>query len=195
MKRIGDIDIDVKPNFNKEVFGWTRASIYDAENMELRAHPVGVHPQNIPVDLVSGLSAIPYNLADEEFSFCKIDFLSLGVYEKVANREELDRFISTEPDWGMLLDPELQVKLFQLHKHCDLLDEFKPSCLMDVAELLALVRPGKDQLLPLYRKNRVMLADILWEDSGGAYQFKKSHAVCYAMVIQVQLHLFSEGRY
>ena len=194
MKRIGDIDIDVKPNFDKSVFGWTRASIYDSENLELRAHPVGVHPQSIPIDAITGLSAIPYNLADDEFGYCKIDFLTLSIYEKVKDREELDYFVNNDPDWSLLLNPELQLKLFQLHKHGALLDELKPTCLMDVAEILALVRPGKERLIPLYKKNRNMMSDVLWEDTGGGYQFKKSHAICYALVVQVQLHLFANGR-
>jgi DNA polymerase III alpha subunit len=191
LKRIGDIDIDVKPTFNSEVFNWTRASIYDQEKMELKPHPVGYHPQEIPQFL--NLSAIPYEQAEDE-GFAKVDFLTLNLYAHVLDRAELVKFVNTEPDWDLLLDKNVQPKLFQLHKHGELLDSLKPKSINDIAELLALVRPGKRKLLGLYEKSKELVEDMLWEDSGNGYHFKKSHAICYAMVIQVQLHLFKTGK-
>lgn len=191
LKRIGDIDIDVKPTFNATMFNWTRASIYDQEKMELKAHPVGFHPQEISQFL--DLSAIPYEQA-EDLGFAKVDFLTLNLYAQVLDRAELIKFVNTEPDWGLLQDKTIQPKLFQLHKHGELLDSLKPTSINDIAELLALVRPGKRKLLGLYEKSKELVEDMLWEDSGNGYHFKKSHAICYAMVIQVQLHLFKTGR-
>lgn len=191
LKKIGDIDIDVKSTFDASVFGWTRASIYDSDKQELKAHPVGFHPQEIPT--YSTVSAIPYEQA-EELGYAKVDFLTLNLYNTVMDRSELHQFVNTEPDWSLLLDKSVQLKLFQLHKHGELLDLLQPKSISDVAELLALVRPGKRKLLGLYQKSKEFVEDLLWEDSGGGYHFKKSHAICYAMVIQVQLHLFKLGR-
>jgi DNA polymerase III alpha subunit len=191
--KIGDIDIDVKPGFDVAFLKWTRASIYDDDKQVIQPHPVGYHPQTIPKDPSTELSAIPYEQA-EELGYAKVDFLSLNVYDKVRDREELARFVANEPDWALLLDPEVQPKLFQLHKHGEVLNTLKPKSVQQVAEVLALVRPGKSKLMGLYQKSPELVQDLLWESSGSGFQFKKSHAICYAMVIQVQLHLFMLGR-
>lgn len=193
MKTIGDIDIDVKSSFERSVFGWTRASIYEAEKQILKPHPVGCHPQQIAVDPVTKLAALPYENA-EAAGYAKVDFLTLNIYDRVTDRAELLKFISEEPDWSMLQDEEVQPKLFQLHGHGEILKQLKPSCLSDVADILALVRPGKMKLIGLYSKSKDLAHDVLWEVSSTGYQFKKSHAYSYAMVIQVQLHLIKQGR-
>lgn len=191
--KIGDIDIDVKSTFDPSFLNWAPASIYDAGKQQLKAHPVGVHPQSIPIDPLTSFSAIPYDVA-EEHGYAKVDFLTLNIYDKVENREELDRFLSEEPDWGLLLDKGVQPKLFQLHNHGEILDTIQPKSVDDVARVLAIVRPGKRKLLGLMQKSKELVDDLLWEDSGVGYQFKKSHAICYAMVIKVQLHLIKLGR-
>lgn len=191
--KIGDIDIDVKSSFDPSFTRWIPASVYDEEKQTLKAHPVGMHPQKIPVDPLTGLSAIPYDRA-EEFGYAKVDFLTLYLYDKVLDRAELSQFLNTEPDWSLLQDQHVQPKLFQLHKHGEILNLLKPNCIEDIACILALVRPGKRQLIGLYQKSKHLAEDVLWEDSGSGYQFKKSHAICYAMVIQVQLHLIQLGR-
>lgn len=191
--KIGDIDIDVKSTFDPTFTGWVKAAIYDDENEVMKSHPVGYHPQEIPIDPLTGNSAIPYDRA-EELGYAKVDFLTLNLYDRVTDRRELERFLNEEPDWDLLLDPTIQVKLFQLHKHGDIINLLKPRSVEELACILALVRPGKKQLIGLYQKSKVLVEDVLWEDSGTGYQFKKSHAICYAMVIQVQLHLFKLGR-
>ena len=80
------------------------------------------------------------------------------------------------------------------HKHGEVLNTLKPKSIQQVADVLALVRPGKSKLMGLYQKSPELVEDLLWESSGSGFQFKKSHAICYAMVIQVQLHLFMLGR-
>ena len=67
-----DIDIDFKTDFNPlTIVKWTKAM--NVVNDEIRAHPCGYYPQNIPVDVLTGLSAIPYKEA-EALGFFKIDF-------------------------------------------------------------------------------------------------------------------------
>lgn len=192
MLKIGDIDIDVKTDFDPiDYFPWTKASTVAVG--ELKPHPCGVHPQTIPIDPLTGLSAIPYELA-EEYDYTKIDFLHLNLYNKFKDRNEMLRYLSLEPDWNYLLLPQFQIKLFQLARHGAVLNELKPKSIQEVSEVLALIRPGKSGLLQLYKKDKNLVREVLWEDNGSGYYFKKSHATCYAMVLVLQLHLFELGR-
>ena len=186
-----DIDIDTPVSFRPEkYFPWTRASLIKDE--DIRPHTVGYYPQNIAVDDVTKLSAIPYEEA-EQLGYLKIDFLHLGVYSHFKSRDEIDALLDIEPDWGLLLVPSEQKKLFQLAKHGDLLDIVKPKSLDDLADCNALIRPGKKQLLKLYLSQKEATRRILYAKDERGYTFKKSHAIAYAMVIVLQLHLISAG--
>lgn len=184
---IGDIDIDVKPKFDASFFGWTPASTIDATG-KIKKHPVGYHPQTIPIDPISGFAAPQYQIA-EELGYVKIDFLTLNLYDDVQSREDLDLLMAQEPDWDMLLDDEIQPQLFQLARHGEILKQLAPKSVIELANVLALIRPGKQGLLQTYKKYPQLVSDILWEDSGTGYLFKKSHAVCYALVIVLQLNI------
>jgi DNA polymerase III alpha subunit len=186
-----DIDIDFPTSFNPEkLFPWVRASI--VKNDELSPHPCGVYPQFIPRDAITGLAAIPYKEA-EELGYYKIDFLHLGVYDNFQSREEIDALLEEEPDWNLLLDKSAQLKLFQLSKHGDILDTVKPTCIEELADVLALIRPGKKQLVKLYMTHRDVTRRTLYARDENGYSFKKSHAIAYALVIKLQLHLISAG--
>lgn len=186
-----DIDIDIPPSFNREMFPWVRASVI--REGSLTPHPCGIYPQNIPVDAVTGMSAVPYDAA-EEIGYFKIDFLHLNVYEHFKCRSEIEELISKEPDWTLLLVPSNQAKLFQLANHGELLLKLKPTSIMELADILALIRPGKRQLVPLYQKDKINARKILWSKGEEGYSFKKSHALGYAYVIILQLHLIEQGR-
>lgn len=186
-----DIDLDLQTSFKPTtLFPWTKASI--VSDGKLRPHPCGVHPQNIPMDPVTGLSAIPYEEAEAE-GYAKIDFLHLGVYDKFKSREEIEQLLELEPDWGLLTIPDEQKKLFQLSKHGDILSAVKPKSIEELADVLALIRPGKKQLVKLYIAQREATRRILYAKDETGYSFKKSHAIAYAMVIILQLHLISTG--
>ncbi len=190
MKPVGDIDIDVPPTFSAKIFPWAQASIV---KKELSPHPCGVYPQRIPVDPYSKLAAIPYEQA-EEVGYQKIDFLHLSVYQHFATQDEIESLLKKEPDWSLLELRSSHPKLFQPANHGDLLQELKPRSIEDLADVLALIRPAKKQLLGLYRKSRDMARQVIWEKNGGAYAFKKSHALGYALVIVLQLHLIEQNR-
>jgi DNA polymerase III alpha subunit len=186
-----DIDIDFPTSFKPEkVFPWTRASI--VKNGFLSPHPCGVYPQNIPQDCVTKLAAIPYEQA-EELGYAKVDMLHLGVYDYFESREEILELLKIDPDWGLLLIPTEQKKLFQLSNHGDVLNEVKPKSIEELADVLALIRPGKRQLAKLYKVDRAGTRRILYAKDESGYSFKKSHAIAYAMVIVLQLHLISTG--
>jgi len=60
-----DVDIDLKTDFDPldHFKTATRASMI--KQGDLAKHPAGVYFQHIPVDVVTGLSAIPYEEAEE----------------------------------------------------------------------------------------------------------------------------------
>lgn len=187
-----DIDIDCASSFKPEsVFPWTRASV--VRDDKLTPHPCGVYPQSIPVDPVTKLAAVPYSEA-EELGFFKIDFLHLNVYQHFSTRAEIDALIAKEPDWTLLQLPSTHPKLFQLANHGELLVKLRPSSIEELADVLALIRPGKRQLLGLYQKDKKMARLALWARDESGYAFKKSHALSYAFVVQLQLHLIEQGR-
>ena len=186
-----DVDIDFPTSFKPEgIFPWTRAS--RVHNGYLVPHTVGVYPQRVPQDHVTKLAAIPYQEA-EEAGYTKVDMLHLGVYDHFESREEIQALLKIEPDWGLLLIPSEQVKLFQLKLHGDVLNTVKPKNIEELADVLALIRPGKKQLAKLYTADRDATRRILYAKDENGYSFKKSHAIAYAMVIVLQLHLIATG--
>lgn len=186
-----DIDIDIPSSFDRSIFPWARATVI--RDGQMTSHPCGMHPQAIPVDPVSGLAAIPYEDA-EDIGYFKIDFLHLGVYSFFQTRDEIDALLKKDPDWSLLLVQSNHAKLFQLANHGELLMKLKPKSLLDLADVLALIRPGKRQLVPLYQKDKDMARKLLWAKGDEGYSFKKSHALGYAYVVWLQLHLIEQGR-
>jgi DNA polymerase III alpha subunit len=190
---IGDVDIDCAPTVDAPtVFNWTRAAV--VRDGLYTPHPCGVYPQQIPVDPITRLAAIPYDAA-EELGYFKIDFLHLNVYQHFKNRAEIDELIAKEPDWTLLQVPSNHHKLFQLANHGELLLKLKPTSIQELSDVMALIRPGKRQLVPLYQKSKEMARPIIWKkDDDTGYSFKKSHALSYAYVLLLQLHLIEQGR-
>ena len=195
-KNFGDIDIDTPPTFDASTMfpNWVRASL--VKDGRLAPHPSGYYPSNIPQDEITKLAAVPYNEA-EALGYSKIDFLHLGMYAYVKDRKDLEALVKTEPDWSLLLLPSVQGRLFQLSNHGVLLDQIKPQSIEDIADCLALIRPGKKDILPIYKKDKVVGRRMLWAKStdDDAYAFKKSHAISYSMVIILQLNLISSSRF
>jgi DNA polymerase III alpha subunit len=152
-----------------------------------------VYPQTIPVDPISGLAAIPYDAA-EELGFFKLDFLHLNVYQHFKTRVEIDELIDKEPDWTLLQVPSNHPKLFQLANHGELLMKLRPSNIIECSEVMALIRPAKRQLVPLYQKSKEMARPLIWKADDSGYSFKRSHALSYSYVLVLQLHLIEQSR-
>lgn len=188
-----DVDIDCDPRFKPyKIFPcWPRASIL--RDGKLTPHPCGVYPQKMAADPVTGLAAIPYEEA-EDLGYLKVDFLHLMVYQHFNTRAEIDALVKKDPDWSLLLVPSVQGKLFQLAKHGELLTKLKPKSIMELADIMALIRPGKRQFIGLYEKDRAAARRILYAKDETGYSFKKSHALAYSYVVVLQLHLIEQGR-
>lgn len=186
-----DVDIDMQTSFNPAaLFPWTRASL--VKNGDLAPHPCGVYPQCIPVDGVTKLAAIPYEEA-ELLNYTKLDFLHLSVYDHFTSKEEIDALLEVEPDWGLLLVQSEQKKLFQLSNHGDILTTVKPRSIEELADVLALIRPGKKQYAKLYAKDKAAVRRMLYAKDENGYSFKKAHSIAYSLVIVLQLHLIGAG--
>ena len=188
-----DVDIDVPPSFKPATIfpAWVRASILKDE--KLMAHPCGVYPQAMAADPVTGLAAIPYEEA-EDIGYLKVDFLHLNVYSHFKSRAEIEELLRKDPDWTLLRLPSTHEKLFQLSKHGELLMKLKPKSVLELADVMALIRPGKKQFIGLYEKEREAARRILYAKDETGYSFKKSHALAYSYVVWLQLHLIEQGR-
>jgi len=184
-----DIDIDfVDREQALKLFDHVVAS--RLEDQKTVKHNTGVYFHDVPVNAVTGLSAVPYDQA-EEHGYFKIDFLNVGIYKGIQNEAHLDRLMNTEPLWDLLLQDDFTDLLFHVNGHGSLLRQMKPSSIEELAMCLALIRPAKRHLVG---KTWTEIGQTIWEKpTNGDYYFKKAHAIAYAHVIVVQMNLICES--
>jgi len=184
-----DVDIDFPTDFDPLDYFETAVRASRVQNGELKKHNAGAYLQSIPQDKLTGLAAIPYDKA-EEMGYFKIDFLHLSFLDNFGSKDEIRTLLKQEPDWVLLQSPDVVSKLFQIHNHFDLVARVKPTSVQELADCIALIRPGKRYLLTAYIKNREVVRQELYRkpDDGRAY-YKKPHAIAYALTIVLQLHL------
>lgn len=188
-----DVDIDFPTDFDPLDYFETAVRASRVQNGELKKHNAGAYLQNIPKDKLTGLAAIPYDKA-QGLGYFKIDFLHLSFLDKFGSKNEIRALLKKEPDWLLLQSPAIVSKLFQIHNYFDLVSQVKPVSVQELADCIALIRPGKRYLLTAYLKARDIIRDELYRkpDDGRAY-FKKPHAIAYALTIVLQLHLIKGG--
>lgn len=181
-----DIDIDLKTTFNPdEHFSITHASMN--EHGELRKHPAGVYFQDIPKDKKTGLAAITYK-ESEDAGYTKIDFLHLSLLNDFNNKAEIRQLLKTEPDWSLLEDEEVVKTLFHIGNHGDLVKLIQPKSVLELSDILALMRPGKMKLLEEYMESPEKTRKELYTKRINS-DMRKSHTIPYALLIVLQLHL------
>lgn len=186
---MADIDLDLKPSFDPRVLFPQAVPASMVRDNDLSKHPCGHYFQNIPVDQVTGWSAIPYEQA-EEYGYFKIDFLHLSTLDYFESKKEIRALLKKQPDWSLLLHEEHVCKLFQISKHYNIVSQAKPQSIQELADIVALIRPNKRHLLKDYIKNKDRVRPQLYRQSGDdKSSFKKSHSLAYAMTIVLQLHL------
>lgn len=189
MKKLPDIDIDVADRMRAlGPLEYIEASRYDDKTRELVKHNVGVYFQDIPVDPMTNLSAIPYEEANDRGYF-KVDFLPLTLYKKVKDEEHLQELIDREPCWELLEYKVFVEQLDQIHNHFDIVSAYKPASIEELAMVIALIRPGKRHLAG---EDLEDIKDEIWKKSDDKYDFKRAHAIAYAQAIAVQLNLICE---
>lgn len=182
-----DIDIDVIDNkyVMRHLPTAKRASI--VENGVLKPHLVGIYLQDMPIDDITGLSAIPYNLA-ENYGYKKIDILNLGILSNFQSKKQIRKLLKKTPKWDMLCNDDVIAKLFHLNKHGDTLKKVRPTSVEELADVLALIRPNKKHLIDKYISDKKSTRKELYVKVD-ASDLRKSHAIPYALLIVLQLHL------
>ena len=186
-----DIDIDLQTAFVPErtFIDWVRAA--QIQNGQYKKHNVGMYPQGMAKDPITGFAAIPYKEA-EDLGYMKLDFLPVHVYDFFQSREEIEQLIELEPNWELLRSPSIVEKLFHIGNHFDIIDKVQPRSIQELADCLALIRPGKRNLLDHYIRDREKTRPLLYftdERFEDSYSFKRAHSISYAMIIVLQLHI------
>jgi DNA polymerase III alpha subunit len=187
-----DIDIDFSHRFQPDKVFPEAVPASMVKNDLLVRHNVGQYFQKMARDKVTGFAAIPYEEA-EVLGYFKVDFLKIGPLDCIESKQELRELIKQEPDWDILKDEKEVPKLFHIGKHYKLLQELNPHSVDDLADVLALVRPGKKHLINAYMQNKEAIRKELYDKSED-YCLKKSHAIAYALTIVMQMHLVSRGQ-
>jgi len=189
-KKDFDIDLDFSSSFNVNDSFPTAVHASMVQNEELKKHPAGAYLQAIPKDKITNLSAIPFKEA-EALGYFKVDFLHLNLLDIFNSKKEIQTLIKKEPDWTLLEDQETVEKLSQIHRHFDIVYRVKPTSILELADILALIRPSKRILLNAYINDKETTRKQLYKkpDDPKKYYFKKGHAISYSLNIVLQLHL------
>ena len=162
------------------------------DNGTFKKHNTGVYCHSIPYNPLTGTASIDYKSAEDRGYF-KIDFLNVTAYKDVKNEEQLTHLLNTEPLWDLLYEKEICDQLFHINGYHNLLAELKPTSIVELAMVLAMIRPGKKHLIPICKeKGFQSIKDKIWTKTEDSYFFKKAHAISYASVIVVQLNLICE---
>lgn len=186
-RRVFDIDIDVAPGLDRDKIG-TRAMVYNEEQEKILPHPSGVYLEPVPVDELTGLCAFDHKYGDDQ-GYLKVDILTNTTYGKFQTKSELLQAADKEPDWSLLLNERVVADLPHLPNHMDVLRRLRPQSVEDLADVLAIIRPGKIHLLDAYEANKESVRRELYRrSSNGKPYFKKSHAISYAVMIVAALN-------
>lgn len=190
MSQVFDIDIDVSNSTKTRVpvdIG-VRASAYCQGTKKFSPHPSGFYfkIQGPPIDPVTGRFPACYKRA-EELGFWKLDILTNRAYDGFSSKDELLACMEKEPDWGLLLNPKVVESLPHIGTHYDIVSRIMPRDVDTLADVLALIRPGKLKYVEDYVRDPGKVRENLYRrPKQGAY-FKKSHAYAYALMIKAIL--------
>jgi len=184
-----DVDIDMA---NREDFlrlvNHTPASIKH-EDGTYSKHNTGVYFQTIPSFPLEGFSSIEYETAEEDGWF-KVDVLNNGIYKDVRDEAHITELMNIEPLWDLLEHEEFVSQLFHISNYSNILAQYKPTSVEQLAMILAIIRPGKKHLIG---KSWNEITKQVWvKPTDGSYYFKHSHAIAYALAIVVQMNLICE---
>jgi len=189
MKKINfDIDIDF-PNRDKALEKLDHARAIIVRDKKTEKHNTGAYFQAIPKDPATNLATIDYKEA-ENLGYFKVDFLTAGVYDGVRSNEHLTELLKQTPRWDLLCERDFVELLFHIGDYANLLKEYKPTSVQQLAMILAIIRPGKKHL---QGKSWKEIEKEVWiRPTDDTYFFKKSHSISYAVAITVQMNALVE---
>lgn len=186
---IPDLDIDVanRDDILKHLKHIPASRINDKG---IHPHGVGVYFCDVPNDLISGLCSIDYKRAEEEYGFIKVDILHNTAYDNYKSRTEILNCLNTPIKWELLNDRKFVETLPHIGTYYDMIMELPPIDSIDkLAMFIALIRPNKKCLIPIVKHyGWDSIVDKIWIKEDGGYQYKKSHAISYAVMISLKLH-------
>jgi len=188
MEKMPDIDIDFADR-TKALNHFKHVTAAIEDNGTFKKHNTGVYCTSVPYNPLTGLSTIDYKQAEDRGYF-KIDFLNVGVYEGVKNKEHLKKLLETEPLWDLLLEDEFTQNLFHVNGHGSILRQSKPKSIEQLAAVLAMIRPAKRYLIG--KDWTTVMMEVWTKPENDEYYFKKAHAVAYAAAIVIQMNLICE---
>jgi hypothetical protein len=188
MVKMPDIDIDFTDRDSAlKLFKHIGAS--RVENNRLVKHNTGIYMHEVPVNALTGLCAVPYDLAEQREYF-KIDFLNVGLYKGVKDEDHLIYLMNQEPLWDLLLQDDFTSLLFHVNGHGSILKEMQPKNIEQLAAVLGMIRPAKRHLIG--KDWTTVMTEVWTKPETDDYYFKKSHATAYAVAIVVQMNLICE---
>jgi len=180
---VTDIDIDVPDRARVlELFPHTPATNGDIK------HNTGVYFHRVPRDPMSGRCSIDYKQA-EDMGYFKIDVLNVSIYKEVQDEAQLERLLETEPVWELLEEKDFCDMLFHMRGHHDICKQMKPKNLVQLAAVLAMIRPAKRSLVG---RDWSYVMQHVWTKTDDGYAFKKSHAISYALAVKLHMNLITE---
>lgn len=157
-----------------------------------KRHNTGVYCHKIPVNPLTGNASIDYKTAEERGYF-KIDFLNVSAYQGIKDEAHIKHLLSIEPLWDLMYEKDVCDQLFHVNGYHNLLAQLKPTSILELATVLALIRPGKKHLVEKCMKDGfASIQSEVWKQTDEGYSFKKSHAISYAHVIALQLNKICE---
>lgn len=186
-----DIDIDTPSAFDpRDIFpDITCASMVN--NGRFRKHPAGVYFQKLPSEPTQDIACVPYDIAPH-FDLFKVDFLHLSLLDVFDSKAQIRELMTKDPNWNMLEDEDVVAELFQLKNHYDVIQLVQPRSIQELADCVALIRPGRRYLLDQYKADPVWARRELYKQPLPKGCFKKAHAIAYAFNISLQLHMFDK---
>ena len=184
-----DIDIDFADR-NKVLDNIKHVPASIIENGTFKKHNTGVYCHAIPCNPLSNSSSLDYKEAESRGYF-KIDFLNVSLYKDIKNEEHLNQLLETEPLWELLEQDDFVNLLFHVNGHGSILREMKPKSILQLAAVLAMIRPAKRYLIG--KDWTTVMTEIWIKPNDDEYYFKKAHAVAYASAVVVQMNLICEN--
>lgn len=183
-------DVDIEVNNRDEVVKLFPTAVPASllNNTTFSMHQSGIYFQNIPVNPFNGFASYHHKNA-EKFGFYKIDLLKAPYpYDGIGSMAELQVLLAQPINWSWFLRPDFTITLFHLggvytkeRNIADVVAQYAPTSLLDIACLIALKMPAKRHLID--ETWAVVREDIWTRDPKGRQQFKKSHAVAYAHTV------------
>ena len=154
-----------------------------------KKHNTGIYTTEIPHNPVDNLSTIDYKTAEDRGYF-KLDFLNVNIYKDVKDEAHLQKLMEQEPLWELLQHEEFVDQLFHLNGHGTVVKKLSPTCVEQLAAVLAMIRPAKRHLIE--KTWTEILKEVWTKPENDEYFFKKAHAVSYAMAVVVHMNLIVE---